>query len=207
MIIWSELSKKQQEHTILQIISIAGSIFSLFIIYLGFRSYKRKLKKEKEYYQKIIESIESTNHDIPKVKFSKEISNENIKQEFTKTEQQIIEKLHKFETKKRFLKKDLTLAVLAVELNTNASYLSDIINRAKNKNFNTYINELRIDYIIKEIYNNSNLLNYKISYLADISGFNSHNTFALVFKKITNLSPSTYIEQRRKEIEENGIYK
>lgn len=204
----NELNRKEQQHTFLQIITVAGVLSSLIITYLLFRKYNVRLRKEGERYQEIITNLESQIHNKLPVEVCKKIKNEGAcKLEFTKTELDIIERLDKFEAKKRFLKKDLTLAVLAVELNTNASYLSDIINRSKNKNFNTYINELRIEYIIKEICSDSKLLNYKISHLADISGFNSHNTFALVFKKITGISPSTFIEQRKAETEKSMIYK
>ncbi|PTT72493.1 helix-turn-helix domain-containing protein, partial [Chryseobacterium sp. HMWF001] len=72
-----------------------------------------------------------------------------------------------------------------------------VINKHKKKNFNSYINELRINYITKEIYNNPKFSQYKISYLADLCGFSSHSIFASTFKKITGMSPSVYIQMCR----------
>ena len=110
------------------------------------------------------------------------------------TEEQILNKLKRFENSKRFLNKDISLAVLAGQLDSNTKYLSEIINSHYNVNFNTYINRLRINYIIEKLKNDPNYINYKISYLADNCGFSSHSSFATVFKSITGISPVKFIE-------------
>ena len=66
-------------------------------------------------------------------------------------------------------------------------------------NFNTYINKLRINYIVEKLKKDSNFMNYKISYLAENCGFSSHSSFATVFKSITEISPVTFIELLRNE--------
>jgi AraC-like DNA-binding protein len=43
-------------------------------------------------------------------------------------------------------------------------------------------------------------LNYKISYLADESGFSSHSSFATVFKSITGIAPTTFIDLLNKDV-------
>ena len=63
------------------------------------------------------------------------------------SEDQILSGLTKFENSKKFTQKDMSLGKLAVRLNTNTKYLSEVINRHKGKNFNAYINELRINFI------------------------------------------------------------
>lgn len=69
-------------------------------------------------------------------------------------------------------------------------------------NFNAYINKLRINYIVEKLKNEPNFISYKISYLAENSGFSSHSSFATVFKSITGISPVTFIDLLRKEKEE-----
>lgn len=113
-------------------------------------------------------------------------------------EEEILEKLSKFENSHRFTNQKLSISTLAVQLKTNTTYLSEIINRHKGKNFNTYINELRINYICELILQNPEYLNYKISYLAEACGFKSHSVFATVFKNITGISPSTFLRQAKK---------
>ena len=115
-----------------------------------------------------------------------------------KTEQAILEKLIAFEKSLLFTDASLSMRSLASKLNTNTKYLSDIINNKKNKNFKTYINELRITYICELILQNPEYLNYKISYLAEASGFKSHSVFATVFKNITGMSPSSFLREAKK---------
>lgn len=112
--------------------------------------------------------------------------------------QVILNQLSKFEDKEKFKDPNLSLADLASQFKTNTSYLSEVINKNKNKNFNTYINELRINYIVKKLYNNPEYLNYKISYLAEDSGFASHSAFATVFKNTVGISPSVFIQNLKK---------
>lgn len=122
------------------------------------------------------------------------------------TEEHILNKLKKFENSKRFINKDISLAVLAGQLDSNTKYLSEIINSHYQVNFNTYINKLRINYIIEKLKNDPNFINYKISYLADNCGFSSHSSFATVFKSITGISPVKFIELLNDE-KENTLLK
>lgn len=117
------------------------------------------------------------------------------------TEAHILNKLKRFENSKRFLNKDISLAVLAGQLDSNTKYLSEIINTHYNVNFNTYINTLRVNYIIEKLKTDPNYINYKISYLAETCGFSSHSSFATVFKSITGISPVKFIELLNQEKE------
>jgi AraC-like DNA-binding protein len=115
------------------------------------------------------------------------------------SELQILQGLEKFEASAKFTNKDMSLGLLAAQLNTNTKYLSEIINRQKNKNFNGYINELRINYITEKLSTNPQYLNYKVSYLAEECGFSSHSTFTTVFKSIVGVSPAVFMDFIRDE--------
>jgi AraC-like DNA-binding protein len=121
------------------------------------------------------------------------------------TEQHILNKLKKFETTKKFTNKDISLAVLAGQFDTNTKYLSEIINRHYHINFNTYINTLRINFIVEKLKNEPNFCNYKISYLAEICGFSSHSSFATVFKSIIGISPIKFIDLLKNETNDNCL--
>ncbi|WP_170152900.1 helix-turn-helix domain-containing protein [Ulvibacter antarcticus] len=110
------------------------------------------------------------------------------------TEDILIKKLSKFEQSTLFTKNDMSIALLASQFSTNTKYLSEIINTQKNKNFNSYINDLRINYIIDKLTTNATYLQYKISYLAEESGFSSHSSFATVFKSVTGIAPTVFID-------------
>lgn len=115
------------------------------------------------------------------------------------TEEQLLIKLKKFENSKRFTNKDISLAILAGQFDTNTKYLSEIINSHYHVNFNTYINKLRINYIIEKLKTDPNFIKYRISYLAENCGFASHSSFATVFKSITGISPVKFIDFLKNE--------
>ena len=136
------------------------------------------------------------------VSFYKEDAKKNYSSKILipqKTEELILNKLQKFEKSTKYTSKDLSLAVLAGQFDTNTKYLSEIINSNYNVNYNTYINQLRINYIVDKLKTDSNYMNYKISYLADECGFASHSSFATVFKSITGISPVKFINLLKAE--------
>lgn len=112
-----------------------------------------------------------------------------------KTEKRILSKLEEFEKSQKYIQKKVSLKMLAQQFDTNPTYLSEIINRHKNSNFNAYINNLRIDYIVDKINKNPEYRKYKVSYLADEGGFSSHSLFTTVFKNRMNLSPTEYLQK------------
>ena len=174
-------------------ILILGS--ALFLIVLTMLILKLRYRYRARQYEMFLNYFENK---IPKettVSVTKEVSKtSNIPKE---TEDALVQKLAQFENSKQFTKQDMSLATLASHFDTNTKYLSEIINTHKHKNFNSYINELRINYIIDKLKNNSTYLNYKISYLAEESGFSSHSSFATVFKAVTGIPPTVFIELLR----------
>ena len=113
-------------------------------------------------------------------------------------EDQLLQKLRDFENSDQFLEKNMSLPLLAAQFETNTKYLSEIIKKFKGKNFNTYINELKINHIAHLISSDLTFRQYKISYLAEFTGFTSHSTFTTVFKSVTGMSPNEYIQQVNK---------
>lgn len=116
-----------------------------------------------------------------------------------KTKNILLKKFEKFEKSNKFTKKGLTINTLAHQMNTNTTYLSTVIKEEKNKNFNGYINELRIKYIVNLLRKEPQYREYKTSYLADICGFSSREVFATIFKKETGITPSYFIKKLNQE--------
>lgn len=177
---------------------VIAVIFVLFlagaIIYLLYRR-----KKERKVFENIIHKLESDNEIENTLPESSEKSPKDVPSQIPNSvEQDLLIKLQKFEDSQKFTNPKLTISSLALQLKTNTSYLSEVINKYKGKNFNTYINELRIAYICQKIYNNKAYQNYKISYLAEECGFASHSSFATVFRNITGISPSVFIREASK---------
>ncbi|WP_158237203.1 helix-turn-helix domain-containing protein [Aquimarina sp. MAR_2010_214] len=112
---------------------------------------------------------------------------------------EILEALNNFEETKGFLKKGLSIKELANKLKTNTKYLSKTINDHKNLNFNTYINQLRINYTIKLLQSNTKLRNYNVKHLAEEVGFNNAEAFSRAFRKVTEKKPSEYLKELPKK--------
>lgn len=98
--------------------------------------------------------------------------------------------------KKLFKDPELSLDVLAKQLDVHANSLSQVINTLENKNFYDYINELRINEF-KTIVVLPENQNFTLLSLAYEVGFNSKTSFNRNFKKITGLSPTAYFKQHK----------
>lgn len=110
-----------------------------------------------------------------------------------------MDKLTLFEANKDFLIKKITLNSLSKKLETNPKYLSKIINFYKQKSFNNYINDLRIEYIINKIKTEHVFKKYSIKALAFEAGFNNSQSFSQFFYKKTGIYPSYFIKQLNKD--------
>lgn len=113
--------------------------------------------------------------------------------------EQLLPKIAEFEQKKGFLDSALTQNKMAKALGSNSNYLSKTINHTKNKNFSSYLSDLRIEYAINELQNNPKLLNYTIKAIAAEVGFGNSESFTKAFQAKTNLYPSYFIKQLKKE--------
>ncbi|OAD90740.1 hypothetical protein A7A78_14330 [Aequorivita soesokkakensis] len=185
-------SKSKNKWLLIAILCIVGVSF-LSLVFLFYRR-----RKDQTLYKTIIEKLEASIEAKQTIDTNIKIGEESQQSIPISVEEEILEKLKKFENSQRFTNQKLSISTLAVQLKTNTTYLSEIINRHKGKNFNTYINELRITYICELILQNPEYLNYKISYLAEASGFKSHSVFATVFKNITGISPSSFLREAKK---------
>jgi AraC-like DNA-binding protein len=86
---------------------------------------------------------------------------------------------------------ELTLTGLAKKLNTNASFLSKVINNGFGINFNDFINRYRVNEVKNLLADEANA-NITIMSLAYDAGFNSKATFNRAFKKFTGKNPKDF---------------
>lgn len=147
--------------------------------------------------EKILENSESDSDAETDDEESDELAAEVMTD---KTYQQILKNLEKFEKSNRFLKSDVTFPFLVNYAGTNSRYLSQILKTEKSKSFNQYINDLRIDYLIKLLYTQPKYREYKIEYLSKEVGFQSRSAFINSFKKKTGITPSYFIRKLREEL-------
>lgn len=158
--------------------------------------YRNKKKKEIQRFKQYIEELKKSEAEkIAKQtkRHSENQADDNIMS--AESEEKILSYLEKFEESKLYTKSDVSLSWLAAYCKTNNKYLSFCINKHKGKDFNNYINELRIEYVILKLINNPVYKKYKIATLAEEAGFSSQNKFSMIFKSVTSITPSAFIKQ------------
>lgn len=87
-----------------------------------------------------------------------------------------------------YLTPALTIEQLAVELETNRTYLSNYVNSKYDLSFRSWIAQQRIDYAKQLLIEDSTL---SVNKAAEMVGY-SHNNFRTVFTKMNNLSPTQW---------------
>lgn len=178
-------------------------VLVLILVFLGIR-----IEKGKEYkkFQVLIDNSE-TYKRREEGQRKQELKSDSSKKRVLSLEAElkILEHLKRFEEELEFLKPTTSLSSLAAFCDTNTRYLSYVLNQNIGKDFNSYVNELRVKYGIEKLENDPVFKSYKISYLAEFLGFSSHSKFTAVFKEITDLAPSAFIAHLEKNSNEKEV--
>ncbi len=104
----------------------------------------------------------------------------------------LISKLeHLVQVEKIFINEKLSIEDIAIKLDTNSKYISQVINETFNKNFYNYINSYRIEEA-KLMLRSELSDKYSILGIAQSVGFVSKSTFNVAFKRITGLTPTEF---------------
>jgi len=171
--------KSKSNTTIYSLLGVSGIVLFLF----GFQYRKRKQLKLR--FEKIVKNkgkLETGNKtQEPKEDLS--IPKEVI--------EKVLEGLEGFEKNTAFT----SSVSLASYLETNANYLSKIINRYKGSGFSTYINSLRVNHVIHLLDTDSRIRKYSIKGIAEEMGYKNAESFSKAFYKKTGLKPSYYIKE------------
>lgn len=99
------------------------------------------------------------------------------------------------ETNKVYEEPELTLSELARRLSTNSSVLSKVVNQGFGMSFNDFINQFRINEVIKLLKKGEHKKQTLLGIAFDC-GFNSKATFNRAFKKMTGLSPKDWLSKQ-----------
>ncbi len=98
---------------------------------------------------------------------------------------------------KPYLQPELTLFDLAAKLNISAHQLSFLINQVFGQNFNSFINQHRVEEA-KRLLIDDKLSHLNLLGIGFEAGFNSKTAFNTTFKKMTGLTPSAYKKENEK---------
>lgn len=98
---------------------------------------------------------------------------------------------HLMQCEKIFINEKLSIEDIALKLNTNTKYISQVINETYNINFYNYINSFRIEEARKLLSSEENE-KYSILGIAQSVGFVSKSAFNVAFKRFSGLTPSEF---------------
>ena len=96
---------------------------------------------------------------------------------------------------KAYLRPDISLALFAKEINIPQRTLSRAINGYLECNFFEFVNRLRIEEAKSRLLQ-LKASDYNIDSIFADCGFRSRSTFYMVFKKMTGMTPATWLEDR-----------
>lgn len=183
-----ELEKRYTVITIIYFLLLVVVIAILSLII------KKQIRLRKQNEKKIEELIDNVKEKIKRpsdnqINFGK-ITNQK--------EQEIIAQLIKLEKANYFLRKDFDRYTVARKIDSNTTYLSQVINSYKNMTFNEYTNDLRINYVLKALLEDSKLRGYTIQAIAESIGYKNGISFSKIFRKKTGITPYQYIERINK---------
>ena len=157
---------------------------------------------QKKIYKERFDKIMSDSMGLKNIDFKDKNYKSNVRYEKSipkNIKNKINEDLLILEKELFYLKNTVTLNSLAKQLKTNSNYLSRYINEYKGVNFNTYVNNLRIDYVLKKIKIDSKFRKYSMLGIAQEAGFNTALSFSKAFFKRTGIYPSFFIKKLEKE--------
>jgi len=182
---------------------ILFSLVVLFVIFIGYfginqvgvfsSENKKNLSSSTDDFLNSKDEVNISYDTIKNPKYVKSGLNQETAIEIHKLLKEVIEK------NQLFTNSELTLVELAQTLDVLPNNLSQVINTFEQKNFYDYINSKRVELFLKLVAIPENK-KYTILSLAFDCGFNSKSSFNKYFKKVTNLTPSEYLNSLKIDV-------
>jgi len=186
-----------------QAVYIAVALFIFFIGYFGIRQagiFSNPASMHEVLLPTVLEVDNQPEETEIIIETADRIKYEKTKLEETKASEIQAELTALMKEQECYKDPELTLGDLAKMLNILPGTLSQVINSKEGKNFYEYINTLRVE-AFKELLLQPESRQYTLLALAFECGFNSKTSFNRNFRKITQMSPSSYVKQQQIEIQ------
>lgn len=97
-----------------------------------------------------------------------------------------------------FRRSELSLDELCMQVGSNRTYVSACVNKESGMNFNSWINKIRVDDVLKSIRTG----NRDLTDLYMAAGFASQTSFYRNFKLVTQMTPKQYLDREKKLVNE-----
>ena len=199
----AELGENEKNHiTTFRLLLALSGLLVIALTILIFLSYRSRKTNRLRYKQLLARLEASDSFLIERQEPGAKINGAKPEQQSIMTkesEERLVQGLETLEAKEFFLDGDVSLSSVAGKLNSNTKYLSYVVNKYKQKDFNNYVNELRVRHAIKDLRSDPSTRRYKISYLAERYGFSSHSKFTAIFRSITGITPSVFLDNLKQD--------
>lgn len=158
---------------------IFNSAILILVLYVGYFQIQRIVGYIKQVSEKEIEVEKEAPVDDPK-------HQDKIQQIFLQIEELVVDQ-------QLFLNYDISVALIAKELEVNMKYVSQAVNLGAGMNFNNYINAKRVSFS-QELLKEGDAEKLSIEGIANKSGFRSKSAFNRAFKRISGLTPTEFLK-------------
>ena len=110
------------------------------------------------------------------------------------------------ETQKLYLNPKLSLNTVAMEIGSNAKYVSLYLNHSLGCTFYDYINKFRVEESCRILEKMTDTGRINMTEVAEMSGFNSVSTFNRYFRSVMGITPKEYYKKcmNRKRTDSNN---
>ena len=171
------------------------AIIVFFIYYKKLQSSYKSIVKESVKAMRYEEENIALEQKIKSIEKPKEEESDKSPNSFTLEKgDDIFEEIQTlFKNEKLFVDPDFNLNKLAERLNSNRTYISNIINSKTGDSFVKFINTHRVNEAKKLLIDSNNKI-LTLDAIGKLAGFNSASTFNRVFKTETGVTPSFYIK-------------
>ena len=178
---------------VLVVVSVA-LVLILILLIIMFRQYSRLKKSSLDLFSRNMEIMQIEEHERrlrqEGAAVEKKYQNSNLNEANKLNLQSRILKV--MEESDEIYSSDFSQSRLAELVESNAKYVSQVINEMQGKSFTLFINEYRIREARKRLLDFDRYGHYTIAAISESIGFNSNAHFNAVFKKMTGLTPSAY---------------
>lgn len=175
-----------------QLLSTKTIIIILTLVILGlFGFFQYKAHQNKKRFEALLKKLETKKEKKP-VLIKKKDRKELISKEKA---EELLKQLQRLEKQHAYLDPNCTISWLAKKMNTNASYVSIIINDFMQKKFPDYLSERRINYATERLKEDRKFRSYTIKSIAMDVGYKSPEAFSKAFKKLNGIYPSYFIKK------------
>lgn len=187
-------------------IIVAVTIALVFLIIIGIMTYlrtRKKMRLNKETVSRYLEALE-TEREL-RSRLEEALNHKQGPAASGLTDDKQSELFTRFSrmmtNEKIYRNSDLSLEKAAEMLNTNRTYLSQVVNEQSGLSFPVYINSFRLKEAIELLSNPDN--DEPLKNICFSVGFSTTSAFYTLFKQKTGMAPSVF-RQNVKDLRENG---